>query len=776
MPSLIIWTAQSGESLGTLQERITIEPLRLPVIFNDFEISYSIISGSLPDGLRLENEYIVGTPYEVPRTTTFTFCIRATKNYIVSDRTFSLTIEGADAPTILTTAGPLPVGIHQQYYVMDNSLVDFQINAYDTDTATGQTLTYFIASDDGALPPGVRLTEDGRIIGFVTPINITDTNDDGRYDTDRYDTASFDSASTISNGFDSYPFDSNIYDFSLPGQRPTVINRNYEFTVTVTDGDSIVKKTFQIYVVNDDYFRADNTDLISHVGLYTADITYLREPVWITKSFLGVYRANNYIFVRLDVYDLDLIYYSIDDVNNLPPGMNFDVVTGEIYGSVPYQPAISKNYTFSVTASRHGDPDKDDIISSTREFTITIIGELDSAITWITPSDLGSITANYVSTLKVTAESSIPGATVLHQIVSGNFPPGLTLSLDGEITGKVNQYADSNQLGLMNLIDEYSGPTIFDNGTTTFDRVFKFTVKATDQTVFTTNQRTFALTVIPDDRLYSNVSARPYMTTENRATWKEFIDDPTIFTPSSIYRPNDSNFGLRSDLSMTIYAGIETTDAEKYISAIALNHKRKRFKFGSISKAIAKASIDSDTLYEVVYINMIDELEPNDKVLPNKITRSTASSVISVDTNNSIWSSTIEDLSIPAPDNRRPEYIITVDSTGYQTSNPSINTYYPNSITNWRFRLSEVGETMYNYLPTWMRTIQPGSRIPLGFTLAVPLCFCKIGTADDIILNIKHSNFNFNLLDYTIDRFVIDRVSGNNNDKYLIFKNDRITL
>jgi hypothetical protein len=75
----------SGGSLGTYQERITIPNCTLPIVANDFDTTYSVISGKLPNGLRLEHDAIVGTPYEVPRTTTFSFCIRATKNYQISD-------------------------------------------------------------------------------------------------------------------------------------------------------------------------------------------------------------------------------------------------------------------------------------------------------------------------------------------------------------------------------------------------------------------------------------------------------------------------------------------------------------------------------------------------------------------------------------------------------------------------------------------------------------------------------------------------------------------
>jgi hypothetical protein len=75
-----------------------------------------------------------------------------------------------------------------------------------------------------------------------------------------------------------------------------------------------------------------------------------------------------------------------------------------------------------------------------------------------------------------------------------------------------------------------------------------------------------------------------------------------------------------------------------------------------------------------------------------------------------------------------------------------------------------------------MRSIQPGTKSELGFKLAVPLCYCKVGTADTILLNIKYSGFEFKNLDYTIDRYIIDSVTGTASDKYLVFRNDRITV
>jgi hypothetical protein len=92
-------------------------------------------------------------------------------------------------------------------------------------------------------------------------------------------------------------------------------------------------------------------------------------------------------------------------------------------------------------------------------------------------------------------------------------------------------------------------------------------------------------------------------------------------------------------------------------------------------------------------------------------------------------------------------------------------------MTMWRNDIEQLGVTKWDYLPLWMRSVQPASRKDLGFITAVPLCFCKVGMADDILLNIKHSNFEFNLLDYTIDRFIINKVIGYDADKYIIFKN-----
>ena len=54
-------------------------------------------------------------------------------------------------------------------------------------------------------------------------------------------------------------------------------------------------------------------------GLFTADNTYLRAPVWLTPSDLGYRRANNYVTLFLDVYDptsnTGIISFTVKDSN-----------------------------------------------------------------------------------------------------------------------------------------------------------------------------------------------------------------------------------------------------------------------------------------------------------------------------------------------------------------------------------------------------------------------------------------------------------------------------
>src|SRR5210317_1774022 len=98
-----IWTEQSGKLLATIQETQTTV-LSLPISGDYLPLATSgltiqLISGNLPQGMRLEGSDIVGTPYEVQIDTLSTFVLRATYNNEIYDRTFKVIVQGPDDPS-----------------------------------------------------------------------------------------------------------------------------------------------------------------------------------------------------------------------------------------------------------------------------------------------------------------------------------------------------------------------------------------------------------------------------------------------------------------------------------------------------------------------------------------------------------------------------------------------------------------------------------------------------------------------------------------------------
>ena len=977
-----LWTVNTGHNLGTYQESIT-QTIALPVVTGT---TISLISGKIPGGLRIENDSLTGTPFEVKRLRTFTFVLRAVKGTAKEDITLKLKIDGADQPTWVTAEGPLPLGPNNRFYILDSSPVDFQLQVIDPDLPAGDNIEYFIGDDGGELPPGIELGRTtGKLTGVVEPIlALEKRSSSGFFDSNVYGTFPFDFGVKSANGFESFYYDTTFYDYAVPTRSPKKLNRYYEFTVSASDGITIAKRKFQIYLVGDDFLRTDNTIMQLATGLFTADNTYLRAPVWLTPSDLGFRRANNYVTLFLDVYDptsnQGIISFTVKDSNadgsasSLPPGMQLDSTTGEIAGRIPYQPAVTTEYKFTIEALRQlGSKDttttepfannigvgqswsgEDNIaftdfadslfnglgatgwivfnevpvteadsgdnksyrsidiidksvwtiengrvtstttdksvtkiergsidylrgtfvgtianvgfktydafgavvankvvtmsfysfdkrttstvnptVAKDKEFTVKLLGEIESAITWNTTSALGNLRANFVSTLNVSATSSVPNAVVLYTLESGKLPPGLTLAIDGQLQGKVNQFGEPNKPGLT-TIDKATTQTTFDGATTTIDRSYTFTIKAQDQFQFSATTRTFTITTTdPDDTLYSSISMVPMLKQSQRNIFRNFISDPTIFSPGSIYRPNDISFGLQPQIKMLAYAGIETKAIGDFVSAVAKNHKRKKYKLGDVKKAVAKNPGSNDTVYEVIYVDVIDPAEPElgkgktakDFVTStqNKITIdqvqfdvtddntgvgtgqgffdlglrggdgiSPASSgslaiftrvgpvsfnpggsiTIELQNGTTITAQNIDSSISSDPLRLRPQTnTIKIDSDAIKISDSKDQRKYISNITNMRDRIRTVGANLREFYPLWMRTAQTVGQAELGFTLAVPLCYCKPGQADSIILNIRNSNFNFKQLDIEIERYNIDSTDGNSNEQYVPFAN-----
>ena len=976
---MALWTAKNNILLRSIEEGKTLRAAKsgenrsaelLPINLEvDVDATLEVISGNLPGGLQIKEKTIQGTPLEVARETEFKFVIRASKDNEIDDRTFKINVSGADKPIWETSAGILPVGKNDTFYILDNSPINFQLIANDSDIEAGQPLEYFIASGDGELPPGIELTRDGRIVGVIDPVLAIDVlANNGYYDSNPYGTFPFDFGVRSANGYDSFYYDTEFYDKSIATKSPKKLNRNYQFRVSVSDGDTIEKRLFRIFVVGDDFLRADNTIMQAGNELFGADASHVRTPVWLTPADLGYRRANNFLTMYLDIIDsssiVGFVNYSLQDFNDdgtpsiIPPGTELDTGSGEIAGIVPYQPSVTKEYKFTVRATRYTDipnnskqlsfttyeetypqnrtpakklitnrqyqilttentdftevgaanndigtnfvaagpasgvgtakqlntyilrikknPDlkqlknetfnikgtifeitainnanqsydvitlskpldaylksdvtftktvidgaKEDTNSAFKDktFTVKLLGEIDSTIVWNSPEQLGTINANLVSTFSIDATTSVTSAVVRYFKTQGRLPPGLELALDGEIFGKVQQFGENYYRSFWKTSRNYvandivkvgaqkykcliahtasqdfisdsakweeyagfavSGLTVIDNNdlildgnVTTIDKSYTFTAQAEDQFGYSATTKKFTIAVNdPNDLTFSNLIVKPFLKTDQKFLYNSFISDPVIFDPSYIYRPNDTEFGLQKEPKMLVYAGIENVEMKNFVAAAAKNHKKKQFKFGEVKTAIAYEPGTKNPVYEVVYVDIIDPLEP-------KIGKTKQN--INIKTNNDRL---INDIQYEDNDNTsgignsepykfRPiTNTIKIDSDALNIDEDKQTKKYISNITNMRDRIQDIGVTDGNFLPLWMRTPQENNIEALGYTPAVVLSYCKPGTANDILLNIKNSDFDFSKINFTVDRYIIDSTKGNSNEQYILFAN-----
>ncbi len=1045
------WTQPNNYLLQTLVERVSISSGELSLPLSTTDVNVTLISGSLPEGLRLSGTDLVGTPVEVLRESEYTFVLRASKDGAIQDRTLRLRVTGADQPRWVDPEGLLPVGPNGALFVLDNEFIDFQLTAVDSDLPAGDELIYYIEPGDGVLPPGIRLTRDGRLVGVVEPLLALDKNaGNGGYDTAAYDLYPADFGVPSDSGFGSFFYDTEPFGFNFPTRTPRKLNRYYEFAVTVADKTSDpVRRKFQIYVVGDDFVKADNTIMKVSNGVFTADNIDIRTPVWITPADLGYIRADNYATIYLDTLDSNtlegLVTYSLEAQNDdgsdsvLPPGTELDSISGEVTGYIPGQPAVTRDYKFTVLATRttvdddvavvtlqvyedtfagkstfkiyklprgtadgindlsdlrgrklfinnkqyevastNGlDPDFDqitltsalqpelqftlrenvaggsdsfyvdrlsyfdslrwdnkeliyndnerytvvrnhpykewqitsssgsisidyavagveeptggetlgsaigrifgtdllpvEVISATassvrfiapvtqtttlsrvrpifnteivdsepttdlvftlvddsrskiflesalaptrsfidgdvvslaifendvikrelftnanlditnpskaKTFTISVLGEVDSVLTWLTPKDLGELNANFTSTLRVTAETTLPDSRLLYRIVDGELPAGLRLSYRGEIIGEARQFANGTEKGLTRID---GNNTTFDDGETSFDRVFKFTVEAADRFRFSATTREFTLTISDlDSTLYSNLYIQPLMKPEKRVAYREFVSDPTIFPPSDIYRPNDPSFGLQTDVKMLAYAGIESKDAGEFAAAAAKNHKRRRYNTGDVKRAVAKRPGTDEIVYEVVYLEVIDPAEPTDGTAQkrfkiNNKQRITADSsgydAKEVEYNDDLINSEPRRLR-----NHPSNNTIKADTDAIVINQEGDVLRYLSNTTNMREEIEKLGKTQRDYLPLWMRTGQNGSIKELGYITAIPLAYCKPGRSADVLLNVQNAlangEFDFKDIDLDVDRYILDGSLNNEADQYIVFAN-----
>jgi hypothetical protein len=237
----------------------------------------------------------------------------------------------------------------------------------------------------------------------------------------------------------------------------------------------------------------------------------------------------------------------------------------------------------------------------------------------------------------------------------------------------------------------------------------------------------FTLTIVPGPSDYTDIYVRPLLKLMARDYFSNFINNTSIFVPSMLYRGDDPNFGLQTDLRMYLEFGVTELNLEQYVPAVLQNFYTKSIYFGNVGVALAKDSA-GNVIYEVVYVQMVD---PMDGVKP----------------------------------------------TVYLNH---CTPYYPASVDNMRLEFSLlVVDGQYNpinstYLPEYMQTFQNSAQLP-GYQMVVPLCYVTPGNGSRIVNNILHSGFDFKLVEFEFDRLVVVNSLDNTSAKYIKFPRQVIT-
>jgi hypothetical protein len=676
------------------------------------DIYYQLIAGDLPAGIQIQQTGILngipkavanvqGVPAQVSRDVTSKFAVRAytrkTVNGVtvinrLADRTFELTVTGQDVPEWITPAGQIA-----QFF--DGSLVEgLQLEYTDVDPED----TVVVKLVAGQLPPGLNLSPTGLISGFIAPNPII---------------GALAGYSRDGQGYDQFP-----YDFSTQTQ-----NLNYEFVLEVTDGKvgGSSLRTFSIFVWSRNSLTADNTIITADNTFITADGSPIRPPIILNpQGSIGTVRNDNFFAYQFNGIDLDGDRFNIlkTPASTLPPGLTLDPDTGWLYGYLPDLGITENIYAFSLIIEKDNDPD---VFTGPYDYSLTITGPISSEITWITPSDLGSIINGSTSTLFVEAVNT-GGLALQYQLVSGSassLPQGLQLLPSGEIAGRVS----------FNTFALDGGTTTFDitkeNGAdpTTFDMTYSFVVNAFSTNGIVNVNKTFTITVVRQfNEPYENLYIQCMPPEEDRALINSLIQNSDIFQPDLIYRSQDPNFGIAKNVVYVHAYGLTASTIADYYSALYENHYWKNLVLGSIETAQARDG-RGNVIYEVIYSRIVDNL-----------------------VNNS-GESVSKEVKLPY-------------AVDYADDIVDVTSVYPNSLVNMRDQVIDVVGQISNILPTWMTSKQANGQI-LGFTPAWAIAYVKPGQAERVAYYIKTQfTQQLNLVDFEVDRYELDRALTHNWD------------
>jgi hypothetical protein len=777
-----VWITPAG-NLGVIPESVFFQ-LNLEAVDSDLgPITFNLIAGTLPEGIQLTtNGAIVGVPIaaiklqgvpqEVSSDVTSKFTIRASSQDVpprVRDRTFELTITGDDAPEFITPAGSLGT-----YY--DSDRLNIQIEYSDTDPAD----IVVVRLADGELPRGITVSSTGLISGYIEPepnidrlpgydvtpiytlpydfivsaisrnyqftLEVTDGKSSNlrTFEFFVYDRASITADNTTitadntvvtadetterrpfiinsepsdlglvrSDNYYAYQFIGNDYDTPLlqyaiaaePGtELPPGLqldpNTGWYYGYIPNQGITEVDYSFNIVAYQDEFTGSPIVCTATAAGTnrITCDSTAqigTGQPIVFTGTTFGGITAS-----------LTKVYYVRSVINST------EFTVGESLDATSSVTLTTAAGTMSANLIIASDP---------YPFTITLAGNIDAEVTWLTDSDLGVVDNGDISLLKVQAVNR-GGRVLEYRLESGAFnelPQGLELLPTGEISGQVS----------FNTFAIDLGNTTFDRDTT-WDSNFRFNVNAyareAGQDVVSVFKE-FTIRVRREyNKPYQNLEVQAMPPANDRELIGELLGNDNIFVPEYIFRPTDPYFGKADRVVYQHAFGLDPDTQDRYVASLYLNHYWKQLVLGSIRTAQAVDNA-GNVIYEVVYSQVVDNLVNNQDQSVGKIV-----------------------------------------NLAYPITDPGGNQLlqvYPNSLDNMRDQVIDVVGQISTKLPLWMTSKQADGRV-LGFTPAWVICYTQPGRAQQIAYYIATQfGEQLNRVDFKVDRYVLDAELSRNWD------------
>ena len=360
--SVLVWQTPSG-NIGIFGEKT-------PLIYqftaipsqNTNTVIYTKLNGQFPSGLSeplvlFDDGLLTGIPAETSRAETSTFTIRALEyqgETLIGfrDRTFSITVDlGITAPTFTTPQGAL-------FTINDSTWTNYQLEYSDPDNNSIVDITVTL----GSLPPGLEINSTGNIRGYATP-----------------------------------PTDAN--------GNPTTIT--YNFTLQIRSDSGLGLASYSITVVNQEltsgFIGRSPTLFNTRPATFVIPENDPFRAYYLTSNGLGEYTQDNQFIFKFIGYDFDQQNDLVYEVNGLESiGILNNSTTGWQSGTLPTIGANIETYNFTVRVFKSSNP----ILSSdTFLFSLTVIGDINTRIEWVTEPDLGVINNGAISDLSILAVS-----------------------------------------------------------------------------------------------------------------------------------------------------------------------------------------------------------------------------------------------------------------------------------------------------------------------------------------------------------------------------------